>query len=438
MSDARTAELSRRHRRAAAAGRVTWTVPASGAATRMFRDLLAWRDGDDEQPSAAVRELAENLAKLPLAAGLSADAGDLRALVDALVSDRGRGFASQAKGLLPFHSHPDGARTAFAEHLDEAARLIADEDGRVRVHVTVSPAHRKRFELHLEETRPAAEKAHGVRIEVSFSEQDPATDTLALDPETGAPFRTGDGELVLRPAGHGALIGNLNALDADLVFLKNIDNVIPDKRPVAAWTPAVIGAVVELEARVHACLRALDAGGQEAVADARALLEELGYPAAGDRDALRAQLDRPLRACGMVPDTGETGGGPFWVRGRDGAVTRQVVETAQVDLDAPAQVALVRASTHFNPVFLALALRDYRGRKHDLTRFVDQDAVIVATKSHAGRTLKALERPGLWNGAMAEWLTVFVEVPAAVFVPVKTVSDLLRPEHQPRERSDRG
>ncbi len=449
--------LIARHAAASAAGRVSAFVPASGAASRMFKDLLAARELPGELAPAEVAALGDPAAARALAAwveGLPRFAfepelaravaargldparlraeGPWRPLLDALLAPDGLDYAARPKGLLAFHRAAEGVRTAFEEHLVESATLARDAGGACRLHVTVSPEHRTGFEALLAGAGAHHAARLGVRFDVGFSEQHPATDTLAsaLD---GGPFRDARGALLFRPAGHGALLRNLEEAGGDLVFLKNIDNVAVDamKGETYRWSRALVGLADELAARAHALRARLDdpADAGAAADAARFVAGELGEAAPADREALAALLERPVRACGMVPNTGEPGGGPFWVRGHDGRVTRQVVESAQVAPD-PDQRAILARATHFNPVFIACALRDRRGRVHDLARFVDERTAIVTRKSAGGRDLLALERPGLWNGAMAGWSTVFVEVPLAVFNPVKTVLDLLRPEHQ--------
>ena len=292
---------------------------------------------------------------------------------------------------------PRPLRTPFEEHLVEAAATVRDAAGVCRVHVTVPPEHHSAFEAVLERARPRLERETGARFEVRFSEQAPSTDTVAID-EAGRLFRDSEGRLLFRPGGHGALLKNLAESGGDVVLVKNIDNVVPDdlRAPTLLWKRLLAGVLVRLE-----------------------------------RASTRA---RPLRVCGVVRNEGEPGGGPFWIDGPRGE-TRQIVESAQVDLANPAQAAIFRSATHFNPVDLACSLRDASGRPFDLPRFVDERAVFIAKKTHEGRTLFALERPGLWNGAMALWETVFVEVPKETFAPVKTVLDLLRPEHQPHRQS---
>jgi hypothetical protein len=357
---------------AARAGRLSKFVPASGAASRMFGFLLA---GAPESPEK--RRFFESVDAF-------AFAGDL---------DR---LASTPKGLLPFHRYPEGSRTPFEEHLFEAADTVRDASGLCRVHFTVSPEHRALFEKKLSEARPRVERATGARFVVSFSEQAPSTDTIAGDPG-GGPFRTASGALLFRPGGHGALLANLGDVaceGGDVVLVKNIDNVVPDARrgPTLLWKRLLSGLLVRIER-------------------------------SGPRD-------RPIRVCGVVRNEGEPGGGPFWVSG-PAEESLQIVESAQVDPKDPSQAAIWKTASHFNPVDLACSLRDAAGRPHDLSGFVDENAVFISEKTHEGKPLKALERPGLWNGAMAFWETVFVEVPKETFAPVKTVLDLLRPEHRP-------
>jgi hypothetical protein len=457
IAPGRHAALLAGHAAAAAAGRVTAFVPASGAATRMFRELLAAaaRPGDLGPADAAGTLGAEAAALLAwveglprfafydaLAAALAArgldaahlrEHGPWRPLLEALIAPDALDYARAPKALLAFHRAPEGVRTAFEEHLVEGASLVRDRSGRCRLHFTVSPEHRSGFEALLARTGAAHAAQRDARWDVTFSEQHPSTDTLAAETD-GSPFRDTDGTLLFRPAGHGALLRNLGEADADLVFLKNVDNVAVDrcKGETLRWSAVLLGLASEIAAQAHALRDRLDdpADGGAVAEAVRWRREVLGDPAPpATREALAASLDRPVRVCGMVPNTGEPGGGPFWVRGDDGAVTRQIVESAQVSPD-PAQQAIARGATHFNPVFMACALRDRHGRPWDLERFVDERAVIVTRKSAFGRELLALERPGLWNGAMAHWTTVFVEVPLAVFNPVKTVLDLLRPEHQ--------
>ena len=452
--------LAARHDLARDAGEWTRFVPASGAATRMFQDLLKWLaapagpvgldvDAGVAAGDPAARALLEFVEGLPrfafhdaLVALLAAngrpmagllDRREYRPILEALMTPDGLGYALLPKGLLAFHRTPGGARTAFDEQLSEGAPLVRDAGGHARFHFTVSPGHEALFRAALE-TAGSRPEMHNTRLVVDFSHQSAATDTLAAAID-GGPFRDRDGRLVFRPAGHGALIGNLGAIRTPFAFVKNIDNIAPESRrePSQWWARVLGGLAIELAEQVrHALERLADASDAGAGGHAMEVLKTFGLDAPDPgRVALMECLRRPIRVCGMVPNTGEPGGGPFWVRRPDGRVSPQIVESAQVDAKDPGQRAVFAGGTHFNPVFLAARLADPAGGRFDLERFVDPGAVIVTRKSSGGEALVALERPGLWNGAMAGWLTVFVEVPGTVFTPVKTIHDLLRPEHQP-------
>jgi Domain of unknown function (DUF4301) len=453
------AELLDAFKAAAAQGRIGKFVPASGAATRMFKDLLAYlhsdlHDGGAEMP-VPVRTFFDNLSRFAFyddlceLCGLDEDAaapGDPRTLLRALLLEPGLGYAEKPKGLIKFHREGVETRTAFEEHLVEAVPTVRDSSGLCRLHFTVSPQHEEGFVRLLEQVRPRYEERFGCEYDVGFSHQSRATDTLAVDPEN-RPFRQDDGTLLYRPGGHGSLIGNLESLARagwDIVLIKNVDNVVPDSRKGVGllWKKLLAGALVSLQKRIFHHLERLEAGPASLE-----LLDEIDKFLADDllrpvppQDALAGSesrrrmlihlLDRPLRVCGVVRNQGEPGGGPFWVESPDGETSLQIVETSQIDPESPEQQAILKSSTHFNPADLACALRDRHGRPYDLKRFIDPATVFISSKSHEGRPLKALERPGLWNGAMAGWNTVFVEVPDETFAPVKTVLDLLRPEHQ--------
>jgi hypothetical protein len=364
-------------------------------------------------------------------------AADLPLLLAALLEAHGLDYARLPKGLLPFHRLDGETRTAFVEHLAETAQLVGAGHP-ARLHGTVSPEHRPLFERQLAEWREPLEERYGCRFEVTFSVQQPATDTLALGPD-GEALRDADDRLLLRPGGHGALLANLAELEGEVVLLRNIDNVVPDRRKAdnLHWDRLLGGLLLELAESRRALLEQLHRhpGDPEVCRRARAYLhEDLGFDLSGGEPAgehLIALLDRPLRVCGMVVNHGEPGGGPFWVRNADGRLSRQIVEAAQIDRSDPEQAAILAAATHFNPVDLACTLRDGRGRPYELARFVDQAAAIVTGKVQNGQPIRILERPGLWNGGMAGWHTVFVELPESTFNPVKTVFDLLRPAHQP-------
>jgi hypothetical protein len=457
LDEARQEALVAAAERARAAGRFTKFVPASGAATRMFRSLQAVLDRDpgataaalagatDEEAAETVR-FVEALPRLalarPLAAGLGTSVEDLAArarheplgaLLAALIGPTGLAAATLPKALLPFHAYPEGARTALAEHLAEGVGYLVDRHGTCRFHFTVPPGATALFAHEVERARPMLEVG-AVRFDVVFSEQDPATETLALAAD-GGPARRADGALLLRPAGHGALLANLQRSAADLVLMKNVDNVLPADRhdEIARWKLVLAGRLVELEHEVVRRRRALE--GEPAPAVAEEALDWAARtfgrraPARATAEAARDALARPIRVAGVVPNAGEPGGGPFWIAAPGGEQSLQIVESSQVALD-PAQRAVFAASTHFNPVDLALALRDLDGEIYPLDAFVDPETAFVARKSEGGRELTVLERPGLWNGAMAGWNTLFVEVPAWTFAPVKTVLDLARPEHR--------
>ncbi len=454
LAEDRWPELLERHRAASARGRLTKFVPASGAASRMFRTLLveyeaggppsrrtlASRAATGDAVAADVLRFLEAIERFPFATSAmieAARAGRDHEVLELLFDESGLGYASMPKGLILFHRYPGGARTAFDEHLAEAVEQIRDETGRCRLHFTVSPAHREEFERA--RSRAVARFGDRNAFEISFSEQEPRTDTIAAGLD-GRPFRDDAGRLVLRPGGHGALIHNLAALDADLVLIKNIDNVVPDhlRAPTHLWKKLLTGLHLEIEERLadHADQLAAVDPPRDAIASAREFVTRtfgLAVPADTGTalDALRDRLARPLRVCGVVRNQGEPGGGPFWVQDRDGRISPQIVEASQIDPAAPDQQAIRAAATHFNPVDLVCGLRRPDGTRHDLLHWIDPDTAFVSRKSHLGRDLLALEWPGLWNGAMAGWNTVFVEVPQETFAPVKTVFDLLRPEHQP-------
>ena len=404
-------------------------VPASGAATRMFKELFEFVNEDKR--GKGIDTLVGNIEKFAfwpeLRAVLPADADD-KALVGAIVGD-GLGYGQKPKGLVTFHAYPEGARKAVEEHLVEGA-AYATAAGVAKIHFTVSPEHRAGFESLLAEKVPVYEKRFGIRYDISFSVQKPSTDTIAVNPDN-TPFRQDDGTLLFRPAGHGALIENLNEIDADIVFIKNIDNVTTDARrgDTIRYKKALAGMLLELQEQAFEYLRALEVGGAELTPVAEFIERKLcvKLPADYNSAMLKAVLDRPIRLCGMVRNEGEPGGGPFWVANPDGTESLQIAESSQI---APADLPLMEGATHFNPVDLVCGVRDSKGGKFDLRRYTDPSTGFISSKSSGGRDLRAQELPGLWNGAMANWNTVFVDVPITTFSPVKVVQDLLRPQHQ--------
>jgi len=443
------ARLNRGFENAAAAGRLLRFVPASGAASRMFRQLRAARTGTPgNQRETDLQRFLDNLVKFAfyndLEKTMAEDGQDLaRAVADRdlalitnyLLDSCGLSYALLPKGLLAFHAAVDGARTPFIEHLAEAA-LLSGLDSDVDLHFTVSPEHLPLFRAQLSAWRKTLEDTYGCHFRVTYSEQKPSTGTLALD-DTGQPLRDADGDLVLRHGGHGALVENLNDLAADILLVRNIDNVVPDARKQAnlTWTRLLTGYLVEIQEEQHALLKALQEQPEDPVTRELAISfladrMQTEVSLTSDTKTLVKALDRPVRVCGMVPNSGEPGGGPFWVRDEQGRMTRQIVETAQIDKSDPGQAAILSEATHFNPVDMVCGVRDWQGRPYDLTRFVDDNAVIITTKHQGDRDLRVLELPGLWNGGMAGWHTLFVEIPPDAFNPVKTVFDLLRPAHQ--------
>lgn len=404
-------------------------VPASGAATRMFKDLFEFvREG---RRTAVVGELLANRRRFAfwpeLRTIVGDDADELRT-VENIVAE-GLRYGETPKGLVSFHRYGDEVRKAVEEHLVEGAQYAA-AGGEVKIHFTVSPEHLTRFEALLAEKIPGYESRFGVKYRISFSVQDPSTDTLAVNPDC-TPFRRADGRLLFRPAGHGALIGNLGKIDADIVFVKNIDNVTTDARrgDTVLYKKALAGVLLALQERIFEYLMALEVPGAELEPIAAFIENELCVKLPKDYGTalLRQVLDRPIRVCGMVRNEGEPGGGPFWVTGADGLETLQIAESNQI---APEKRELMRLATHFNPVDLVCSFRTSKGGRFDLQEFVDPATGFISRKSDGGRELLAQELPGLWNGAMARWNTVFVEVPITTFSPVKVVTDLLRPEHQ--------
>ena len=371
-------------------------VPASGAASRMFKDLFEYLE-TGEKTKFIEKFLCEkeHFAFAPQLAGL-----DEQAAVSHLLKDMN--YGNLPKGLLLFHSYEDGARTPALEHLVEGAMYAASK-GEVNIHFTVSHEHLPLFQAHLAENKATYEEKLGVKFHISYSEQKPSTDTLAANPD-GTPFRTTDGKLLFRPGGHGALIENLNEQSADVIFIKNIDNVVPDR---------LKGDTIRYKQLLAGVL----------VAEQKKVFEKLQDPNLAPEE--KAKLQRPLRVCGVVKNTGEPGGGPFLVREEDGTISCQILESSQIS-----NPALMQQATHFNPVDLVCATRDADGKPYYLPDFVDEKTGFISHKSKDGKELLALELPGLWNGAMSRWNTIFVEVPISTFNPVKTVNDLLRPEHQ--------
>lgn len=447
----KAAELAVMYSRALGGLAVEKFVPASGAASRMFKELYEYVS--DGRPSATVESVLSGLEKFAFYEDLKAlnvNMKDPKAVIGAVIggnmaSGTGLGLGEKPKGLIKFHKYADGGRTAMEEHLVEVALYGGSP---ARIHFTVSPEHMEDFKRLVDERIAAFSAKYGVEYEIDYSVQEPSTDTIAVTPQN-EPFRIGDpaaGEILFRPGGHGALIENLNRIDADLIFIKTVDNVVPDhlKGDTVLYKKAVAAVALELQQRVFSYLKAIDSvssSGASTVdpAELRQFIEEklcYRFPSGADGEGpsladMRRVLDRPLRVCGMVRNEGEPGGGPFWAKtslGMEGALSLQIAESSQINPEVRGE--LMGRGTHFNPVDLVCAVRDFKGKKFDLTQYIDKKTGFISEKSKDGRSLKALELPGLWNGAMADWTTVFVEVPVTTFAPVKTVADLLRPQHQ--------
>lgn len=431
-------------------------VPASGAASRMFKDLFAFLEGDgDLSKSAFVQKFMDNIEKFAFYDDLDQylqsqgssinqklDTKDYKGILAALLDQDGLGYGSLPKGLLRFHSYPDERRTPANEHLIEGIQYAIGTGNTVKIHFTVSPEHESKFKAEIASILPKLEKEYGIHFDISYSQQKKSTDTIAVSMDN-SPFMEDDGSILFRPAGHGALLENLNDISADLIFIKNIDNVVPDrlKGPTKDYKMAIGGLLLEIQERVFEALLGLKNNVDESSVNhaEHVLKHHLGAKLPGDYSSksieekasyLESKLNRPIRLCGMVKNTGEPGGGPFWVEESDGSLSLQIAETAQIDLNDADAKEQFQGSTHFNPVDLVCGTKDFEGNDFDLLEYRDMMTGFITEKSKSGKDLKALELPGLWNGAMAGWNTLFVEVPLITFNPVKTVNDLLREEHQ--------
>lgn len=438
-------------------GVVKKMVPASGAASRMFKDLFSFLNGKSDKPDndfmkrfferihdfaffprlnfVTLREYGKSVDTL-------LDEKRYKDIIRALIEKSGLNYGQLPKALLQFHKVIGTSRTALEEHLAEGAQYAAGKDKTVKVHFTVSEDHLPLVKMKVEEAAGHLGKEYGVKFDVTYSVQKPSTDTVAANMD-GTPYRE-NGKFFFRPGGHGALIENLNDLDADVIFIKNIDNVVPDTHRGATiqYKKVLGGTLVAVKQRMEEYCRLLEAGK----VDETKLSEMLNFlrtvlcithdkademDAKGKAEYIFSKLNRPFRVCGMVRNEGEPGGGPFLVYNPDGTVSPQILESSQINPADKEAMKMLKESTHFNPVDLAVSVRDYKGRKFDLPEYVDKATGFISIKSREGVEIKALELPGLWNGAMSDWNAIFIEVPAQTFNPVKTVNDLLRPAHQP-------
>jgi hypothetical protein len=435
---------------------VTKFVPASGAASRMFKDLFSFYYSNENIPTTdfvktffgRIHEFAffpplDNLCTELYGKSIDqlCDEDRYKDVLKVLLSDEGKNYANKPKGLLLFHSYPEGNRTPLGEHLTEGVFYAKNADNVVNIHFTVSEEHKEMFELLTAARRLNYELKLDSKFLVSFSVQKPSTDTIAVD-LNNEPFREEDGTLLFRPGGHGALIENLNDINSDVIFIKNIDNVVPDrlKENEAHYKKLLAGVLVTMQERAHDYLEKLDSGdfNSEYLNEMLSFTKnELNIHNSAEftseddlKKYLKEKLDRPFRVCGMVKNEGEPGGGPFIVKNIDGTASLQILESSQINKDDKSSMDLFNNGSHFNPVDVVCGVKCYQNNKFDLTKYVDANTGFISLKSKDGKELKALELPGLWNGAMSNWNTIFVEVPVSTFNPVKTVNDLLRPEHQ--------
>ncbi len=432
-------------------------VPASGAASRMFKDLFEFVSSEREKPETSFeKKFFAEIEKFAFYDDLNTNClknegksipdliqdGKYKAVVTNLLADNGLNYGNLPKGLLKFHTYSDGNRTAMEEHLAEGAMYAKNQDGNVNIHFTVSPEHKPLFINLVKGKKTKYEGLYTVKYDISFSEQKSSTDTIAADSDNN-PFREKSGKLLFRPGGHGALIENLNDIDADVIFIKNIDNVVPDhfKADTVLYKKLIAGVLISIQQKIFDYLDLIESGSytSEQIREIIHFVQnELNIRNSETKileDAelvlyLKSKLDRPLRVCGMVKNVGEPGGGPFFAVNSDDTISLQILESSQIDLKNPVKKEMFEKGTHFNPVDLVCAVRNNKGEKYNLPDFVDKNTGFISIKSKDGKELKAMELPGLWNGAMSDWNTIFVEVPISTFNPVKTVNDLLRREHQ--------
>jgi hypothetical protein len=440
-------------------------VPASGAATRMFKSLFAFRDDfEPERESLAaylqrtrnkdVKTFFEGLERFAFFPTLRKAVQNLypdfdtlnedvqkHLYVVTLLGEDGLNYGNMPKGLLPFHRHSEKIATPFEEHFREAV-LYASNEEEAHLHFTITEQHTEAFHKELALIKPQLEERYNIKFDVSFSYQKPSTDTVSVTEENEY-FRDEEGNLLFRPAGHGALLSNLGDIDADIIFIKNIDNVVVKKYTdeTVFYKEALAGKLCEVQEEVFHILHRID-NNKVKKKEVKKILDYLRSININVPDYLykfrrqyalefvKEMLHRPIRVCGMVKNEGEPGGGPFWIREKDGSYSLQIIESAQVNMEDAKQKEILAQSTHFNPVDLVCGTKDYQGNKYDLQQYIDPEQAFITSKTYMGKPLKALELPGLWNGSMAKWITIFVEVPIITFNPVKIVNDLLKKTHQ--------
>jgi len=440
-------------------------VPASGAASRMFKHLFEYRkklqsgktlDLSEKTDFNSVAyffshieefafypDLLQKMKRKGINLKEKLEQKDYQCVLNNLLDADGLEYATLPKGLLKFHPYADGNRLAIEEHLVEGAVYGKDDNNKVNLHFTVSPEHQFKFKDAIDKTSSKYAKQFKVEYVIEFSQQKPSTDTISVDLKN-EPFRENDGSILFRPGGHGALIENLNDLKAEIIFIKNIDNIVPDKHRQATYDyKKLIGSyLIEIQDKVFDYLESLEIGNfdETLMKEIFGFMEEdlfIHVPKYIRSKELMEQVDwvyqmlnRPIRVCGMVKNEGEPGGGPFLVEDENGMESLQIVESSQIDFSIPEQAEIVKNATHFNPVDLVCGIYDFKGNKFNLKEFVDPKTGFISVKSKNGKDLKAQELPGLWNGAMADWISIFVEVPIETFNPVKIINDLLRPMHR--------
>jgi len=440
-------------------------VPASGAASRMFKEIFSCVENLKLNPNnqqeilnqnPKAKEVIENIKDFAFYDELKSIVetknldinkliaqNDYLTLFNYILNQEGLNYAKLPKALLHFHYYTEGARLAMDEHLVEGAYYAKNFNDEVDIHFTISPEHEKWFDDNLKNKIPSFQEKYNVKYNITKSFQHPSTDTIAVDLNNEI-FKDENNKLVFRPAGHGALIKNLNEIDGDLIFIKNIDNITTDskRQPTYDYKKIIAGILLDKEICIHGNLELLQ---QEECSDEdihdiadfiakimnESLIENFSQLKKQEKiEYLFNTLNRPIRVCGMVKNEGEPGGGPFFVQDSEGKISLQIVEKSQIDTNNPEQIKILKNSTHFNPVDIVASIVDFNGDKFNLNEFIDQETYMISEKSKDGKPLKALELPGLWNGAMAKWISFFVEVPLETFSPVKEINDLLRPEHQ--------
>ncbi len=454
LNNEQISEYIKLYEKALTTEKIVKFVPASGAASRMFKILFEFMkndNGNDKPPKDTgfnstgfffknLKNFAfyKDLKSICKKNGINMDK-DFVKILEYLLTDSGLNYGKLPKGLLKFHKYYDKSRTPVEEHLTEGANY-GNSSGEVYIHFTVSAEHKTIFEEHIKNILPEYENKFNVKFDISYSEQKPSTDTIAVDMQN-RPFRH-DGSILFRPGGHGALIENLNDIEADIIFIKNIDNVVPDrlKADTYMYKKALAGLLINKRNKIYDYIKKLKKSCDKDQLDEVFLFLKKSFQFEPDnnflrkkncekRDYLLAKLNRPLRVCGMVRNEGEPGGGPFIVKKESGSESLQIIESAQIEPENPEKIDIIKKATHFNPVDLITAVKDYKGNSFNLNDFIDRETGFIAYKSKDGKELKAQELPGLWNGAMSEWNTIFVEVPITTFNPVKIINDLLRPQH---------